>query len=107
MSDVVKAILKDSPREPVIIIQGDHGPDSTYDASFENPSDQFQYDRSGILNAYYLPEHCRSGLYPDITPVNTFRMVFNNCLGTELSLLEDKSYWFRKGQPIDFSQLQR
>jgi len=106
VSDVVKAILKNSAREPVIIIQGDHGPDFTSEFSYENPSDRFQFDRSGILNAYYLPEHCRAGLYPDITPVNTFRTVFNNCLGTELSLLEDKSYWFREGEPIDFSQLQ-
>lgn len=107
LQGTVEAILERSLLEPIIIIQGDHGPDTPPDVDVENPSTRFQFDRSGILNAYYLPERCRLGPYPDITPVNTFRMVFNSCLGAEFSLLEDKSYWIPGGQPIDFSQTQR
>lgn len=91
---VVEEILERSTAEPVIIIQGDHGPAYSGITDFDNPSDRFIFERVGILNAYYLPERCRSGLYPTISPVNSFRMVFDNCLGTQLGLLEDQTFWF-------------
>ena len=92
IEEVVDDILENSPTEPVIIIQGDHGSRSGYHL--------VEYETPGILNAYYLPEYCRSGLYPTITPVNTFRMVFNSCLGADFDLLEDKIYRDQFGGPI-------
>ena len=78
----------------------------------DDPSDGFVLERMAIFNAYYLPEYCRSGLYPTTTPVNTFRIILNSCLGTTFELLEDESYWWDaykdpNAPPIDFSQLQR
>ena len=66
---------------PIIIIQGDHG-------LFSSNLDW----RFGILNAYYLPGH-NDLLYPKITPVNTFRLIFNSYFGTDYQLLPDISYY--------------
>jgi hypothetical protein len=105
---LVGTLLKQSQAEPIIIVQGDHGPKwSDGDADFVHPSDRFIFERTGILNAYYLPEHCRTGLYPNITPVNTFRVVLHSCLGVDLELLEDKTYWVPGQPPIDFDQVKR
>ena len=102
VKQTVAAILEQSPDEPIIIIHGDHGPASP-PGNLDNPTKRFIYQRTGILNAYYLPEYCRSSIYPTISPVNTFRVVFDSCLGTDLGLLEDKTYWEPGGSPIDFS----
>ncbi len=75
-----QTLLSDSPNPPVIIIQGDHGP------WLQTGSDQFK-----ILNAYYLPGH-NNVLYPGISPVNTFRLIFNTYLGADYPLLKDISY---------------
>jgi hypothetical protein len=56
-----------------------------------------------ILNAYYLPEQKagekadqrtdpKTDLYPSITPVNSFRMIFRKYFGADMPILEDKSY---------------
>ena len=92
VSRVVDEILAQSPDEPIIIIQSDHGPASTGSVFDEEPSEQFIFERSGILNAYYLPAYCDQGLYPSITPVNSFRVIFDSCVGMDLGLIEDRSY---------------
>jgi hypothetical protein len=73
-------LLDDSANPPVIVIQGDHGP------WLQTGSDQFK-----ILNAYYLPDH-NNLLYPTISPVNTFRVIFDTYLGADYPLLKDISY---------------
>jgi hypothetical protein len=80
MVKAMKTLLSDSPNPPVIVVQGDHGP------WLQSGSDQFK-----ILNAYYLPGH-NDLLYPTISPVNTFRLIFDTYLGADYPLLEDKSY---------------
>jgi hypothetical protein len=48
--------------------------------------------RMSILNAYYLPNTAaRASLYPSITPVNTFRILFASYFGQKLPLLPDIS----------------
>ncbi|HUG33441.1 MAG TPA: sulfatase-like hydrolase/transferase [Anaerolineales bacterium] len=84
MLRIVDAIQARS--EAVIIIQGDHGPppDLTNDPAIKMP----------ILNAYYLPgADADQGLYPSISPVNSFRVVLNRYFEAELPLLEDRSYF--------------
>jgi hypothetical protein len=78
---VVESILENSSIPPIIIIQGDHGP-SHYDKA----------TRMGILNAFYFPD-AHTDLYPDITPVNSFRVLFNTYFGTDFDVLEDVSYY--------------
>jgi hypothetical protein len=91
---VVERILADSPTPPVIIIQADHGHDL---ASAE--------ERMAILNAYYLPDGGQAELYPGISPVNTFRLVFNRYFSGQLALLPDQSYFSNYVAPFEFMQL--
>jgi hypothetical protein len=42
-----------------------------------------------ILNALYLPGAEADWLYPGITPVNTFRLIFNHYFGQHYSYLPD------------------
>jgi hypothetical protein len=81
---------------PMIILQGDHGPSPDLEDELGwmvAPSDFDLSVKSGILNAYYLPSVDQGALYPSITPVNSFRLVFNLYFGTDLELLADKSYY--------------
>ena len=50
--------------------------------------------KTGILNAYYLPDVDKSVLYPSITPVNSFRVIFNLYFNTDFELLPDEIYVF-------------
>lgn len=78
---VVERILQKSSVPPIIMIQGDHGP-----SHFDIPS------RMAILNAYYFPDR-EATLYPEITPVNSFRLLFNNYFNADFDLLENVSYY--------------
>ena len=91
--DLMKSIIEDSSTPPLIIIQGDHGP-----AQLEKEN------RMGILNAYYFPER-KDALYSTITPVNTFRLVFNTFFGTDLELLPDTSYYSKYSKPYAFETI--
>jgi hypothetical protein len=44
------------------------------------------------LSAYHLPNGGKDRLYNTITPVNSFRLIFDRYFGTALGTLEDKSY---------------
>ena len=58
-------------------------------------------ERMGILNAYYFPDQDYSKLYKGITPVNTFRIILNKYFGTDLDLLEDRSYFSLLSKPYE------
>ncbi len=47
-----------------------------------------------ILNAYYLPGFDQSKLYKSVSPVNSFRLVFNHYFGTKYPLLEDETFLY-------------
>jgi hypothetical protein len=48
--------------------------------------------KMGIMNAIYLPDGDYSGFSPDITSVNTFRLVFDKLFGTSFGRLPDRIY---------------
>ncbi len=96
IEEKVDHILAVSADEPIIIISSDEGPfpkaiwagEKTYG---ELNEDEIQR-KFGILNAFYLPGFDYDNLYPSISPVNNFRVVFNHYFGTDLELLEDRHY---------------
>jgi hypothetical protein len=92
VEEVVGGILSRSDIEPIIIVQGDHGTRSS-NIDLDKAGEPPFFERGGILNAIYLPADCRSSLYPTMTPVNTFRLVFNECLGTQFQMEEDTTFW--------------
>jgi hypothetical protein len=90
--EAVDAILKKSKQPPIILIMGDHGPGSMFNYDVNNPG--CVWERSRNLYAIYLPGHkADQTLYPSISPVNTFRVIFNTYFGTDLPLLEDRTYF--------------
>ena len=87
---VVDGLLADPENSPVIIIQADHGYGFDVDASKLSKENLEQ--RMSILSAYYLPG-IEENLSDDvITPVNTFRTIFNSYFNTDYDLLENKMY---------------
>ena len=100
---IVDAILENSASEPIIIIQSDHGP--AFESSMDTPTKSLYEERMRILNAYYLPEEAKAVLYPSITPINSFRVVFNHIFATELPLLDDQSYFSTYKAPYKFTNV--
>ena len=81
---VVDALLKNSATKPIIIIQSDHGI-KPYHLGIEGAQDEWRK----IFNAYYLPGEGEKHLYESISPVNSFRVIFNYYFGAQYKLLED------------------
>ncbi len=96
----IDLILAGSSTPPIIILQADHGPGSMLD--WENPDKTNMHERMSILNAYYLPDNGEKMLYDSITPVNTFRVVFNTLFDAGLELLEDRNYFATWIRPYEF-----
>lgn len=88
---LVAKILSDSKTPPVIILQADHGTLQHYQGLVLN--EMYLKERMGILNAYYAPGIDVKKFYPTISPVNTFRLIFNHYFGTQMELLPDRSYY--------------
>jgi len=88
---ILQKIIKNSSHPPVIILQGDHG--------------YYNEERMAILNAYYLPGDGKDDLYSEITPVNTFRVIFNHYLGGNYEMLPDHSYLSDRDIPYEFEEI--
>lgn len=97
---IIDKLLSDSKTQPIIILQSDEG---TFPERYEHEGESFNWknatvnelrEKMGILNAYYFPSRSKNILYPSITPVNSFRLVFNLYFDTNFELLPDKSFAF-------------
>ena len=83
VKETVQAILESSETPPVIILQADHG-------SNEVPGTP---QHVAIFNAILVRPECRDLLYPTMTPVNTFRVVFNCYFDAGLPIVRDEVFW--------------
>jgi hypothetical protein len=93
---IVDILLEQSPEPPIIIIQGDHGAPINWEG-YGYPKE----NKLAILNVYYLPSvEADDILYDSITPVNTFRLVFDQYFNGDFDLLEDVSIFGHQSPPI-------
>jgi len=81
---IIPKILEESKTPPIILVQSDHG-------EFYASADTHQ----SAFYALYLPGSSLQELYPSLSPVNTFRLVFNRYFGENFDLLPDKSYYLQ------------
>jgi hypothetical protein len=86
--------------DPIIVIQSDEGP---HPPRYQADEDFFDWtsatkeelgEKLRILNTYYLPGVGNDDLYPSISPVNSFRFIFDHYFGAKMPLLPDRSYVF-------------
>ncbi len=89
---LIDQILANSHEPPIIIVQADEGFRSdVYEERYKGANSLELH--FGILNAFHLPGVDAGGIIDDsITPVNTFRTIFNTYFGTDFKMLADDSY---------------
>jgi hypothetical protein len=105
VKELIDKLLSNSKVPPIIILQADEAQypprfntdpprDNNILYDWRKATDEELKEKMGILNAFYLPNVDKSILYPSITPVNNFIVVFNLYFGTNLKLLPDECYAF-------------
>lgn len=103
MEDAVARLRENDP-EAIIILQGDHGGGSGYHATDIYKTNFLE--RTSILNAVYLPRGDYEDFYPTISPVNTFRIIFNRYFGEDYELLPDEVYYSMANRPYEFHYIE-
>lgn len=98
LREAIAGILERSERPPVIVVQGDHGPGSLLE--WASPSPRALQERLAIFHAFHLPPGLESSLYPQITPVNSFRLIFNGLFGPDAPPAEDRVFYSSIGRPF-------
>jgi len=99
LQKTVDGILAASQRAPVILIAGDHGPASLWvdlyhrTNSFETTDPSLISERMAIFLALHMPPGKGGDVYPGLTLVNVFPLIFERCFGVPAQLRADHSYF--------------
>ena len=99
----IDLIIKNSPKPPIIIFQGDHGSKLRLNQQFLEKTDVNECFPN--LNALYVPPQIRANLYPGMSPVNSFRMIFNGLFQDNFERLPDRSYYSGWLTPFSFEDV--
>ena len=107
IKEMVRGLLAGPESEdPIVIIQSDEGP---HPARLRLPNAYFNWFRASeaelrekllILNTYYLPGVGDDSLYPTISPINSFRVIFNEYFGADLPLEPDRVWVYKQRQAL-------
>ena len=90
LQQTIDKLTENSDNPPIIILQSDTGPGINY---MDTTKEVTEIVRTSIFNAYYFPDEKYDLLYHDITPVNSFRVVFDSQFQTNNGLLKDKVFF--------------
>jgi hypothetical protein len=109
LMELIDKLVSESEIPPIIILQADEGPfpEGTDKDKYgwEEASEEQLKEKMRILNAYHFPGVDTGVLYPSITPVNSFRVLFNLYFDADFELLPDRNYVFYKEQPYNFLEV--
>jgi hypothetical protein len=101
VESLIDRLLIESPEPPIILIQADHGPGSHLAHGDADRTDH--HERMSILNTYYFPGVERPAeLTPDISPVNSFRVLLNTYFAARLERLDDRAFYATWWNPYHF-----
>ena len=106
---LIETILTRSKTAPIIILQGDHGPNFAFPIkhhyNLQNPPHEILREKMRIFNALHLPDGGSDFLHEALSPVNTFRLIFNRYFNADFTLLDDKSYFSTLDFPYRLSNV--
>jgi len=111
LKDMIDYILKNSKKEPIIILQSDEGPHPIKsplpkDNDWKNADNVALSEKFKILNTLYLPGVDHSILQKDLSPVNTFRFIFNTYFEENFEYLPNKTFIFSdQGHIFDYKEI--
>ena len=99
---VIEKILKKSSTPPIIILQADHG--SRLQLHWDSSEKTNVHEAFSNFSAFYLPKtkNLSWSPYQDISPVNTFRLIFNQYFDANYKILDNESYYSPWDKPFDF-----
>jgi hypothetical protein len=111
LKEMINNILDNSKKEPIIVLQSDEGPHP-----IKSPLPKDNYWRAAdtialeekfkVLNILYLPGIDYTTLSNDLSPINTFILIFNSYLGENFEYLPAKTYLFEdQGHIFDFRDI--
>ena len=102
LEETIENLQENSDNQPIIIVQSDTGPSTNFG---EVTNEMHQVGRMSIFNAYYFPNGQYDLLYDDITPVNSFRVVFDSQFQTNYGMVEDKIFFSTYEKPYALIEL--
>lgn len=102
--EMVDKIFSKSETPPIIILQADHGTNHKKIWDDYGNADVLKEKMRPFI-AYHLPGGGKEVFYDAITPVNSFRLIFNRYFGADFEILPDRSYFSSYLTPYKFADV--
>lgn len=99
----LESLVRQRGDEILIVVHADHGPGS--ELVWESLKRTNVRERFGILLSYRMPGGEGTISSPIRSPVNAYRGVLNELFDTDLSPLEERSYFSTWDRPFDFQSV--